>query len=75
MPERRADARGRRARTIVSVVRDGCRRFIARALRAGPIPRHVAVIMDGNRRFACASGVALARGHARGADVLREACA
>ena len=31
--------------------------------------------MDGNRRFACASGVALARGHARGADVLREACA
>ena len=41
-------------------------------------PRHVAVIMDGNRRWARSRGMPPAYGHRRGADTVRrtvEACA
>ena len=60
-----------RARARVS---GAFRRVITRVLRAGDVPRHVAVIMDGNRRFACHEGMAYARAHARGADVLTATC-
>jgi undecaprenyl diphosphate synthase len=35
------------------------------------IPRHVAIIMDGNRRWARAHGVPEAQGHAAGVDAIR----
>ena len=35
------------------------------------LPRHVAVIMDGNGRWATERGVAVAEGHERGVDTLR----
>eukprot|EP01137_Pigoraptor_chileana_P006056 Opistho-2@49960 len=41
-------------------------------LRAGRIPRHVAFIMDGNRRYAQKVHVDKARGHALGFDKLEE---
>ena len=41
-------------------------------IRVGSIPRHVAVIMDGNRRFAKQSGVATIEGHTKGFDKLAE---
>lgn len=50
------------------------RRVVTRVLRAGAIPRHVAVIMDGNRRYAVHAGAKLGLGHERGADVLMRAC-
>ena len=69
----------RERRTMVgrlcATANESFRRLITRVLRAGDVPRHVAVIMDGNRRFACHAGVAYARGHARGADVLTATCA
>jgi undecaprenyl diphosphate synthase len=37
----------------------------------GPVPRHVAIIMDGNRRWARARGVPEAHGHAAGVDAIR----
>ncbi len=37
----------------------------------GPVPRHVAIIMDGNRRWARARGVPEAQGHAAGVDAIR----
>src|SRR5215472_16159572 len=45
-------------------------------LRAGPIgdaavPRHVAIIMDGNGRWAAARGLPRGEGHRRGVEALR----
>lgn len=39
---------------------------------SGPIPKHVAVIMDGNRRFAAELGMMTEEGHKKGRDKLEE---
>lgn len=36
------------------------------------MPKHVAVIMDGNRRFAALKGSAVCDGHRMGADALKK---
>lgn len=38
-----------------------------------PTPRHVAIIMDGNGRWAARNGVSRSKGHRKGADAVREA--
>ena len=44
-----------------------------RQVRRGPLPVHLAVILDGNRRWASRAGFAhLAAGHRRGADKIDE---
>ncbi|KAJ3016030.1 hypothetical protein HKX48_004248 [Thoreauomyces humboldtii] len=43
-----------------------------RLLRTGPIPKHVAFIMDGNRRYAQKVGVKPGVGHAAGSKKLEE---
>ncbi len=40
---------------------------------AGAVPRHVAIIMDGNRRWAQARGLPVALGHKAGAEAARRA--
>jgi undecaprenyl diphosphate synthase len=37
----------------------------------GPLPRHVAIVMDGNRRWARSRGVSEGEGHAAGVDAIR----
>ena len=44
--------------------------FIISVLQMGPIPKHVAFIMDGNRRYAKNRKVALKDGHSAGAEAL-----
>ncbi|KAJ3346581.1 hypothetical protein HDU83_002864 [Entophlyctis luteolus] len=46
--------------------------LVLRIMRLGPVPRHVAFIMDGNRRFARKRGLDVSRGHAEGADTLEQ---
>ncbi|KAG9054815.1 cis-prenyltransferase [Serendipita sp. 407] len=46
-------------------------RIIVFALLAGPIPNHVAFIMDGNRRFARRKNEPVAKGHDQGSQALR----
>lgn len=41
-------------------------RLACSVLRCGPVPRHVAFITDGNRRYADTRGVDRAAGHAHG---------
>ncbi|MDQ6874322.1 MAG: isoprenyl transferase [Actinomycetota bacterium] len=47
-------------------------RRLLRELRGRPLPRHVGVILDGNRRWARASGETQAGGHQAGADKVLE---
>ena len=48
-------------------------RELDRGIRHGPIPQHVGVILDGNRRFAKKAGLAVVTdGHRRGADKVEE---
>ena len=48
-------------------------RELDRGVRHGPIPQHVGVILDGNRRFAKKAGLAVVTdGHRRGADKVEE---
>lgn len=45
---------------------------LARSLAGAPVPRHVGVILDGNRRWARAVGSDPSSGHRRGADKIEE---
>eukprot|EP00056_Hartaetosiga_gracilis_P022510 m.31114 g.31114 ORF g.31114 m.31114 type:complete len:170 (+) comp9684_c0_seq4:47-556(+) len=47
------------------------RRLATSVLRCGPIPRHVAFIMDGNRRYAKKMNVETVKGHAAGFETLK----
>src|SRR5439155_18849998 len=66
-----------RATDISRIISDAAyqayeRRLLAQ-VRAGVVPHHVAIIMDGNRRFAVELGLGNpAQGHERGKDKLEE---
>jgi tritrans,polycis-undecaprenyl-diphosphate synthase [geranylgeranyl-diphosphate specific] len=47
-------------------------RYLAKQVQRGPLPTHVAIIMDGNRRFALAGGMERHEGHRRGKEKVRE---
>ncbi|HVE99589.1 MAG TPA: isoprenyl transferase [Mycobacteriales bacterium] len=47
-------------------------RRLARQLHGAPVPRHVGVILDGNRRWARAAGTESHHGHRRGADKIAD---
>lgn len=44
--------------------------LVVAVLKTGPIPRHVALIMDGNRTYAKRNQLALKDGHSAGAESL-----
>ena len=47
-------------------------KFLINILKAGKVPRHIAFIMDGNRRFANKERIGKAEGHSKGFDKLSE---
>ena len=46
--------------------------IILSILAAGPIPKHVAFVMDGNRRYARSTHKQIYQGHAAGYDALKK---
>ena len=46
-------------------------KVMVRALSMGPLPRHIAFIMDGNRRWSRANGMRVFEGHKMGFQALR----
>ena len=53
-------------------LRDILRSFATSILRQDAIPEHVAIIMDGNRRFARKMHVEYKQGHSLGFETLKE---
>lgn len=45
---------------------------LLKEVQEGPVPRHIAIIMDGNRRFAKELGIDPTKGHLKGKDKLEE---
>lgn len=55
-----------RLRAPLTMIWNALRSCLIRILQAGPIPRHIAFIMDGNRRFATKQGLQSISGHQQG---------
>ena len=47
-------------------------RLLSRNVQRDPLPGHVAIVMDGNRRFALSSGLRNEQGHRMGKEKVRE---
>ena len=46
------------------------REILVGALCQGPVPQHIAFVMDGNRRFARQQGIEIVEGHNQGFEAL-----
>jgi ditrans,polycis-polyprenyl diphosphate synthase len=50
------------------------RELLIGAIRHGPVPQHVAFVMDGNRRFARNHKIETVEGHNLGFEALARVC-
>jgi tritrans,polycis-undecaprenyl-diphosphate synthase [geranylgeranyl-diphosphate specific] len=57
---------------VGDTLRDLTEKRLLELVKAEPVPRHLAIIMDGNRRFAGARGIDVTDGHRLGRDTLEE---
>jgi len=63
---------GEITRAIASTAYQTYEKRLLREIQTRPVPRHVAVIMDGNRRYAKEFGLLVAEGHEKGKEKLEE---
>ncbi len=56
-------------KTIPQILYNGYESLLTQEVKSSPVPRHVAIIMDGNRRYASKLGQACSFGHGKGAGV------
>jgi len=57
---------------VAGALREATEKTLLKGVLEGPIPRHLAIIMDGNRRFAQDNGLLVKEGHLKGKDKLEE---
>jgi tritrans,polycis-undecaprenyl-diphosphate synthase [geranylgeranyl-diphosphate specific] len=57
---------------VAGALRESAERQLLERVREAPVPRHLAIIMDGNRRFALDRGELVAEGHELGKQKLEE---
>jgi tritrans,polycis-undecaprenyl-diphosphate synthase [geranylgeranyl-diphosphate specific] len=60
------------SRVITSTMYSTYERKLLQEIRRFPVPGHIAIIMDGNRRFAEKIGLSRAEGHERGKDKVND---
>jgi len=53
---------------VGDALRDLTEKRLLELVKEEPVPNHLAIIMDGNRRFALAHGLDISKGHAKGRD-------
>lgn len=58
--------------TIADAAREALEARLLAEVRGAPVPKHLAIIMDGNRRFAQEHGLLILSGHQNGRDKLEE---
>lgn len=57
---------------LADALRESTERHLLDLIRKEPVPHHLGLIMDGNRRFARDHGLLMEEGHLRGKDKLEE---
>jgi tritrans,polycis-undecaprenyl-diphosphate synthase [geranylgeranyl-diphosphate specific] len=57
---------------LADALRESTERRLLALVKTAPVPRHLALIMDGNRRFAFGRGLLVEEGHFRGKEKLEE---
>ena len=60
------------SKTVVKSIYRTYEKKLLKQIKKSPVPHHMAIIMDGNRRYAQALGFSHAEGHAKGKDKLEE---
>jgi tritrans,polycis-undecaprenyl-diphosphate synthase [geranylgeranyl-diphosphate specific] len=60
------------SQVVGGAFRDAMESQLLRQIRSGPVPNHLAIIMDGNRRFARDHGMLIKEGHMQGKETLEE---
>jgi len=60
------------SQVVGDALRDLTEKRLVELIRKEPVPKHLAIIMDGNRRFARSTGIDIKEGHAKGRDTLEE---
>ena len=50
------------------------RELLIGSVRQGPVPKHIAFVMDGNRRFARRNEIETVEGHNLGFEALAKVC-
>ncbi len=60
------------SRVISTTVYTTYEKKLVQEIKRYPVPRHIAIIMDGNRRFAEKIGLSRAEGHERGKDKVND---
>lgn len=64
--------RGRVLRPVLHPLYWAYEHRLARQVKSGPVPEHIGLILDGNRRYARSNGLLARMGHEYGADKLRQ---
>jgi tritrans,polycis-undecaprenyl-diphosphate synthase [geranylgeranyl-diphosphate specific] len=57
---------------VAGAFREAQEKRLLEKIRGAPVPKHLAIIMDGNRRFAASHGMLVREGHVRGKETLEE---
>lgn len=71
-PERARRSSPYLSHAVAGALQEVTERRLLEKIREAPVPRHLGIITDGNRRFAAEHGLLVADGHEKGKDKIEE---